>query len=267
MWQFYISTVRAGFRSRGIQAILVLGALLVGVAYLSSSFSLRQPKTVALDVGLSGLRFSLVLFSLFWVQELIAREVERRTVVFSLTYPISRGAYLLGRYAGILGLLGLAALLLGLLLWLAVLSAVRGYDQSLPVALGLPYWATIFGLWLDAAVVASFSLWVASFATVPMLPVALGVAFAIGGKSLGAVADYLAGGAGGQAELVGTYQPLIDVIRWVLPDLSRLDWRAWPMYGKEPTTAAVAYSLTMVAAYVLALLSLAVRIFERREFS
>jgi hypothetical protein len=40
-------------RSRSIQAVLVLGLLLVGVAYLSAAFSPRQPKTVALDVGLS----------------------------------------------------------------------------------------------------------------------------------------------------------------------------------------------------------------------
>ena len=68
MWQFMLSAGRAGLRSRSIQAILILGALLVGVAYLAASFSPRQPQTVALDVGLSGLRVTLVLFSLFWVQ-------------------------------------------------------------------------------------------------------------------------------------------------------------------------------------------------------
>ena len=61
-----------------MHAILVLGVLLVGVAFLSASFSPRQPKTVALDVGLSGMRFSLVLFALFWVQELIGREAVLR---------------------------------------------------------------------------------------------------------------------------------------------------------------------------------------------
>ncbi|MFZ3037141.1 MAG: hypothetical protein WA112_07700 [Rugosibacter sp.] len=78
MWQFMLSAWRAGLRSRSIQGVLVLGILLMGVAYLSASFSPRQPQTVALDVGLSGLRFSLVLFALFWVQELVGREIESR---------------------------------------------------------------------------------------------------------------------------------------------------------------------------------------------
>jgi Flp pilus assembly protein protease CpaA len=78
MWQFMLSAWRAGLRSRSIQGVLVLGILLMGVAYLSASFSPRQPQTVALDVGLSGLRFSLVLFALFWIQELVGREIESR---------------------------------------------------------------------------------------------------------------------------------------------------------------------------------------------
>jgi Cu-processing system permease protein len=82
--------------------ILVLGMLLVGVAFLAASFSPRQPKTVTMDVGFSGIRFSLVLFAVFWVQELVGREVERRTVLYALAYPVGRAAYLLGRFFGVL---------------------------------------------------------------------------------------------------------------------------------------------------------------------
>jgi Cu-processing system permease protein len=265
MWPFLVSAWRAGLRSRSIQGVLVLGVLLVGVAYLSASFSPRQPRTVALDVGLSGLRVSLILFALFWVQELVGREIERRTVLFSLTYPVARGNYVLGRYLGVIGLLALAALLLGLLLWVAVRTTGGDYQQAFVIAAGLPYWATVAGLWVDAAVVAAFALWLATLSTVPMLPLALGLAFAVGGKSLGAVAEYLAKGADGDAELM-RFAPFIDAIQWVLPDLSRLDWRAWPMYGLAPDTLAVALSLLMATVYAALLLAMAVAVFRRREF-
>ena len=265
MWPFLVSAWRAGLRSRSIQGVLALGVLLVGVAYLSASFSPRQPRTVALDVGLSGLRVSLILFSLFWVQELVGREIERRTVLFSLTYPVARGNYVLGRYFGVIGLLALAALLLGLLLWLVVLTTGGGYEQGFVIAAGLPYWMTICGLWLDAAVVAAFALWLATFSTVPMLPLALGLAFAVGGKSLGAVADYLAKGADGDPELM-RFAPVIDALQWVLPDLSRLDWRAWPMYGLAPEVLAVGLGLALAVGYIAFLLVLAVLTFDRREF-
>lgn len=265
MIPFLLSAWRAGLRSRSVQAILVLGIVLMGVAYLSSAFSPRQPKTVALDVGLSGIRISLVLFALFWIQELIGREIDRRTVLFALTYPVARGHYVVGRYLGVLGLLALAAAMLGILLWIVVQYTGLGYEQGFGIKGGFPYWTTIAGLWVDAAVVAAFALWIATLSTVPMLPLALGLAFAIGGKSLGAVVEYLAKGADGDAELM-RFAPIINVIQWVLPDLSRLDWRAWPMYGLPPDGQALGLSLILAASYAALLLSLAVITFTRREF-
>lgn len=267
MWQFCLSAWRSGFRSRSIIAILILGILLVGVAFLSASFSPRQPTTVALDVGFSGVRFSLVLFALFWVQELVAREIERRTVVYALSYPISRGAYLLGRFLGILGLLVLATLLLSVLLWLTVLLVSGVYEQGFFPGLGVPFWVAVAGLLIDAAVVAAFSLLIASLSTVPMLPVALGVLFAISGKALGAVIDYLRRGADDDPEFVARFGPVIDVIQWVLPDLSRLDWRAWPMYELPMGAQAIGLSLAMAVGYAIVLLGLAVVVINRREFS
>jgi len=267
MWQFCVSTLRSGLRSRSVQAILVLGLLLVGVAYLASSFSPRHPRTTALDVGFSGMRFSLVLLALFWVQELVGREIERRTIVYALTYPVSRGAYVVGRYGGVLVLLAIAAILLGLLVGLATLAAGGTYEQSFPVSFGLSFVTTVIGLWLDAAVVAAFALWVATLSTVPMLPVALGAAFAIAGKSLGAVIDYLRTEAGDDPLLTQRIAPIIDVVRWVLPDLSRLDWRPWPMYGIVPESGGIEFGILMAAGYTMLLVAFGALYFRRREFA
>jgi ABC-type transport system involved in multi-copper enzyme maturation permease subunit len=266
MWPFCLSALRSGFRSRAIVLILTLGALLVGLAFLASSFSPRQPQTVAVDVGLSGIRFSLVLLAVFWVQEMVGREVERRTVLYALSYPVSRAAYVLGRFVGIVLLLATATVLLGALLWLAVRLSGENYVQGFGVNLGWPYAASLFGLWVDAVVVAAFALLIATLSTVQMLPVALGIMFAVAGKSLGAVLDYMARGADGDPVLMNRFGPLIEVIQWILPDLSRLDWRVWSMYGLPLPEGAMFYSLLMAAAYATVLLTLAVMSFSRREF-
>jgi hypothetical protein len=177
MLQFFLSSWRSGFRNRVFFAVLLLGVALVGVAYLSASFSPRQPLTVALDVGLSGLRVSLVLFTITLVQDLVGREIEQRSVVLTLSYPTHRSAYLIGRYCGVLALAGVAALILGLLLWIAVMMSGANYDQQFRVQLGLPFWVAVFGVWLDIAVVAAFTLWIATLSTVTMLPLALGAMF------------------------------------------------------------------------------------------
>ncbi len=239
----------------------------MGVAYLSASFSPRQPRTVALDIGLSGLRVSLVLFAISLVQELVGREIEHRAVLLTLSYPTHRAAYLLGRYFGVLALTGVAAVILGMLLWIAVLMSGLHFEQEFRVHLGEPYWLALFGVWVDVAVVAAFTLWISTLSTVSMLPLSLGAMFAVGGRAVGAVSDYVAKGADGQLEVAERYGPLLDIVRWLVPDLSRLDWRAWPMYGLPPDMPAMSLALVMAAAYTMAMVGLAVHAFSRREFS
>ena len=176
------------------------------------------------------------------------------------------GAAVVGDRAG-LALAGGAALLLGAFLWVAVHFSGRQYDQQFPVDLGWPYWAAILGIWVDVLVVAAFALGIASLSTIRMLPLALGGIFAVAAKALGGVADYLAQGADGQASLVATYGPLLDIVRHVLPDLSRLDWRAWPMYGLPPDEGGMVLAVAMALAYIATMLGLALHAFSRREFS
>lgn len=265
MYSYFLTGWRAGLRGRAIHAILIVAMMLVGVAYLSGSFSPRQPQAVALDVGYSGVRISLVLFALFWVEQLLSREIGSRGILLTLTYPVPRSRYLVGRYVAVIALLGLAALMLGAMLWLAVKINTPNYQQGFPPVLGLPFWAVIFGLWLDAAMVAAFTLLIASLATVPMLPLALGLGFAIAGKTLGAVLDFFARGADGDDNIM-KMSPLLEGLQWVLPDLSRLDWRPWALYGSQPTGDALFWPVLMAISYILILLSLAVCIFSRREF-
>lgn len=267
MFEFTIAGLRSGIRGRSFQGIFFLGLVLIGVAYLSGYFSPRQPQTVALDVGLSGLRFSLVLLNLFWIQELVTREIDRRTVLFSLAYPVSRGSFLLGRFLSIFLLSLLAVLVMGLLLGMAVLLAGGTYSQEHPVSLGLPYWLALIGLLLDSTLVAAFTLCMASLATVSFLPLVFGAAFAVGGKALGATLDYLTRGADGDQAMVAGLGPVLDGIRWVLPDLSRLDWRDWPLYGLAPQIELLGWSALMAAGYLGMMLSLSVYFFSRREFS
>jgi Cu-processing system permease protein len=266
MFEFALSGLRSGLRGRSFQAVFVLGVLLIGVAYLSGFFSPRQPQTVALDVGFSGMRFSLILLNLFWVQELVAREIDRKIILFSLAYPVSRASFLAGRFAAVLILSMLAAMVLGLLLLLAVTMG-GGYAQEFAPALGVPFWATVAGFVLDAAVVAAFSLCIAALSTVSALPLALGAAFAVAGKALGATLSYLSRGADGDQEMLARYNPIVELIRWVLPDLSRLDWREWSMYQLAPGAEIVFWSATMAVAYIVLLLVGASLLLARREFS
>ena len=257
--------VLLGLRSNGLRVLFAIVFLVLCSALLAAGFSGRQPLTVALDVGFSGLRLVLLLMALFWAQELFARDIERKTLYFMLAYPISRRQYLLARYGSAAVLSGAAVLVVGGLLWLAVSLFGSDYPQVTQPALDGRFAAVLLGIWLDLLVVLAFAFLLASLSTTPFLPMLLGLAFALAARGLGPTFDYLRHSQFADPEQARWFGPLLEYAYVWLPDLSRLDWRPWVLYNLPADPVAALTAALMALAYVMLVLSLAGAIFTRRN--
>ncbi|KPV41421.1 hypothetical protein AN478_02260 [Thiohalorhabdus denitrificans] len=264
MYFHFLTGLRLGVRSRSFFALVLVGLLAMVAAYFASFFSGRHPATIAMDVGVSAIRILGVLLVLFWTQELFSRDIDRKVLFSTLTYPLPRRSYVLGRFLG-LGLLVLAALVVfGLLLAGLGSAAGFGYQQSTPVNNGIAVAGVVGGLWVDLMTVAAFTWLLSSVSTSPLLPFLLGLAFAWAARTLGPVLAYL---SSEQARgLEKGFEGPLNFIRWLLPDLSRLDFRDGLLYGQWPETDFILAALANGAGYILLLLGLSVLVFNRREF-
>lgn len=267
MKQSFLIALLSGLRSRVFQSLFAVGVLAMGAAYLAGGFSPRQPSTVTLDVGLSLIRGVSLVLVLYWAYELVGKEIEHRTIYVSLTYPVTRGQFLLGRYLGILVLTVFAVALLGVMLagvvWLTGLS----YEQTNPLSLKWPYVLTLLALLLDLALVASFGFLVSTVSVTPFVPLVAGLAFAISARSLGPALEYLSDMSASEAKLQNVLTPVFGWLRWILPDLSRLDIRYYALYAYQPDTGLLAGGVMMAIGYTGILLALAVWLFSRRQFN
>jgi Cu-processing system permease protein len=267
MKAFIWSTVLSGVRSHSFQLLAVISLFIVGLAWLSANFSVRQPATLTLDIGLSGIRGLLVIMALFWVQDLIARDIERKTVMFALSYPVPRSHYLLGRFVGIAVLCALALAMMSSMLWLAVTFSPVDYQQLTPVHTGLAYFSTCFYLFVSVLVVVAFATVVAVLSTTPLLPLLLGIGFAILASSIGVTLDFVQMNEWAEG---GQSQQLESTLQWasyMVPDLGRLDIRAWTLYGSAPSTSHLVLSLLMAGGYISVMLGIGVNRFQARQFS
>lgn len=260
---------RSGFRGRGARLIAFLGLLTAVAAWLAAEFSGRQPETVALDVGFSLIRLFGALLVLFWITELLARDLERRTIYFVLAYPFPRSIYIFSRFLAVAGLAAMAVIGLGLFTltawWLVSLS---GYPQAIPVhLLGGELPLTLLLIWLDLMAISAFALLVASLSTTPMLAFFVGMAFAVSARSLGPILAYLTTDDPLAQRLAVVYQPLLDAIHWLIPDLSRLDVRSTVLYGVWPDSTTLLWASAHVALYAAIMLILAMLFFRTREFN
>lgn len=264
---FAHSAILSGIRSRGIQTLFALGLLTLGFAWLAANFSARHPLTLSMDVGLSSMRFILLLMALFWVQDLLAKDIERKSVMFVLAYPVPRSSFILGRFVGIAALAAMATLIIGSLLWLLLWVGPIDYVQGTPIELGLPYWTTLLYQYLGVLVVIAFAVLIATISTTPMLPLLVGIAFAIVGSAVGPTYDYLMTSIYADETQQQALSPVLESVLWVLPDLSRLDIRIWALYGKMPQSTILIAGPAMAFGYIAVLLGLAINRFQAREFT
>lgn len=257
--------IRLAVRARFLWISLCGLLLLVVAAMLGAQFSGRQSATIALDVGISVIRFALPVVGVLLLQELLSKEFDRKLCLTTLTYPRPRYQFLLGRIAAIalllLGLLAvLAAPLAGLALWI-------GHAQATPPDLGLPYLVTLAFIALDLLVVLAIGTLIAVTATTPSFVLIGSLGFMLVARSYAAIVALLTR----DSTLVGnadTYQSSLRLLGYLLPDLAALDVRMISLYGQWQFLPED-WALRMVSAltYAAALLSLAVWALNRKKFA
>lgn len=267
MWVFALSSLRAGLRSHSFLLLLVLGCLGMGLVLFVGLFSSRHLQTVQLDVGLSVIRAVSILMVLFWVQDLLGRDVERKAILFSLAYPVPRSDLLFGRYLGVLILAALGIAVLTALLFIALSIGKQDYVQPWPSNTGLPLVVTLVYFWVELALVAAVATALAAISTTPFLPFALGGLFAICAKSIGPILDYVRLSEKSDPLLYQRMHDSLTMIHRFLPDTSRLDFRAAALYNQPLDSVLMFQALLMAVAYIAILLGLASAYFDRREFA
>ncbi|HAR05735.1 MAG TPA: hypothetical protein DCR72_09215 [Pseudomonas sp.] len=258
--------VRMGFRGLGVRILLLATVTLISTALLAGNFSGRQQLTVTLDIAFSGMRIVLLLMVLIWVQDLLARDIDRKSVYFMLAYPVARWQFLLSRLFAVATLGGVSLLFIGAASWISLYFFGSNYAQIRPPALGWSYWLVLLGMWLDLLVVAAFALLLATLSTTPFLPFLLGLAFALAARGMGPTIDYLRGERADPLH-EQLFSPLLEHAYVWLPDLSRLDWRVLSLYDLPPEPLTMGLAALNALAYIAAMTALAIVIFQRRNFT
>ena len=95
--------------------VILCGGLLFGVTYLTSQLSFIGQDRIVLDMGLTTLNLSSVFIAIFAGVPLLAREVDRRTILISMSRPIGSFQFLMGKYLGLMGVVVLNWFILTLL--------------------------------------------------------------------------------------------------------------------------------------------------------
>ena len=240
-------------RDKVLYNTVVISALLFGVAVLASKASFVRPDRIVLDFGLSGVALSSGLLGVLIGSGMLAREFERRTILVALTRPITRLQFLIGKFAGLKGVL----LLNSLLLSVSYLGILRILSADSTV-ISPTVFAALYLLCLQALLLSALAIFFSAFSTTSLSVVmTLGI-YAVGTNVSQLRMLALRPDAGSSASL-------LKVASLVVPNFEHYNLGLKVTYGLPVSGLYVGLGTVYAACWILLLLMTAGWILERRE--
>lgn len=123
-------------RRRVLLVILLVGVLFLAIAPALEALSPRQELTVLRALTLGVIQLTSAVIAVVLTVYLIPNEIERRTIYTILSKPVRRWQFLVGKYLGAVGALGLMMALMTaiMLLVFMVMHKMEGADQLATMA-------------------------------------------------------------------------------------------------------------------------------------
>jgi ABC-type transport system involved in multi-copper enzyme maturation permease subunit len=262
MLNIMVISLKGIFRDRIFQGIMALAVLFL---FIPSAASLSMRQTTELSVVLSQtlISFIMLLLAVFLGATSIWKDIERRYTYGILSLPMSRTAYLLGRFCGIALFMLLTALFLGGVAMLAIKVASNIYPPTRPV-----YWIAVlasilFGA-LKCILLVAVSMLLSTVSTSFFLPIFGTLCTYLAGSVTQQVYDYLHTPAAVKAISPIVKQAAV-IIYYLLPNLSAFDFKVNAIYALPLNAGGLLMTALYFTVYTSILLAAGAIILGRRE--
>ena len=266
LWAVTVVTFREGIRNRAFYGISILALLLLIANLVVAGLVPQSVGKVAVDVALSTVSFSGLLVVLFIGINLVAKDLDRKTIYMVLSRPISRQGYIVGKFFGTAALVVAAVAVVGLFAAASIVITKMSFPAYFPrfawngVVLAISYSA------LSLVLLSAVSLLVATFASNSFITLVLTVVVYVIGHSLSDVKALLVGGTQVAVEASG---PMVKVVKgayYLFPNLSLFDLKLQAAHGLPIPAAYLGWVALYGFGYAAFVIVLAAVVFSRREF-
>jgi ABC-type transport system involved in multi-copper enzyme maturation permease subunit len=236
------NTFREAIRDRILYLFIGFAVVMVISSKLFGMLTVGDETKIIKDIGLASMRFFSMLIAVLMSMILISREVDNRTVFNILAKPVRRWQFILGKYLGLVAIVGANLLLITMVLVVVVLIVSGELDFMLVFA-GLM-------TMLEMLVLAAFATFFAVL-TKPIL------------GSLMTLAVFVVGHLSSDLWLLTRQLPgaltrgVVAVVYHLLPNLERFNFDSDVVHDMPIPGLAVGWAVVYAAAFVAVVLYLA----------
>ena len=198
------NTFREAIRDKILYGFLFFAICIILFSLVLGQLSLGQQLRTTIDVGLFGISLFSVLIAIFIGINLLNKEIQKRTIYPVLSKPVSRPAYLLGKFFGIA-----LVLLVQICLMLAVFFPLVKL-QGGNITFGLV--TAVVLIYFEVLIVISMALFFTSFSS-PFLSGIFCLGLFVAGRNASLISEL------SEQEQLASLAPIFDTISTVLPNL------------------------------------------------
>ncbi len=252
IWVIALNTFRENIRDRILYNLLVFALIMILMSIALVQLSTGEWDRIAIDVGLNGISIFGSLIAIFLGISLVSKEIERRTIYALLSKPVSRSAFMLGKYLGLVVtiLVNLAIMVAVYLVVLYYLGGHFTWSQAQALILIL----------VKLLIVVAIALFFSTFTT-PTLSAIFTLSLFVIGHLTADIKSF--GEHAGKPALRYFSQALY----YALPNLSNYSWLENATYGDIMPARAFALAILLGILTAALILVLAGLILDRRDFA
>jgi ABC-type transport system involved in multi-copper enzyme maturation permease subunit len=229
---------------------------------------MRDIGKVTVDMNLSALSFAGLLLVFFVGVNLIAKDIDRKTIHLVLSKPISRAQYIWGKYLGIQFFVSVSLLLLFAFSCLTVGLVRHLYPDYFFGFSWLSFFIACFFVLVKFSVLTAIVVFFSSITSSSLITLIFSMSSYVAGVTIEEVVFYLKSEFALQEQIISeSLTDVIDIISYLLPNLSVFDFTLEAAHGLTITGHRLFLSFGYGAVYNSILLLLASFIFSRREFN
>ncbi|MCP4675010.1 MAG: ABC transporter permease subunit [Deltaproteobacteria bacterium] len=252
------NTFREAIRDRILYGFLFFAVCLILFTVVLGELSFNEEIRATIDIGMAGISLFAVLMAIFLGITLLHKEIEKRTLYTILSRPISRNAYLVGKFLG-LALTMIVQIVMMFSVWMVVLH-IQGGSLTAGILL-----STLL-MTCETIVIISMALFFTSFSS----PFLSGL-FCFGLFVAGRNADFINQLA--QQKSMASMAPLLNGVSAALPSFylfypsGKMVEGSWAtVNGQFISSGYMASAIGYSMAYTAAFLVLSAVLLNRRDF-
>ncbi len=285
VYQIAKNTFRESIRDKILYVIAFFAAVMMFASLMLGWISIGDQLQVVQDFSLAVLSFFGALMAVFVGTGLIYKEIDKRTIYTILSKPVRRWQFLLGKYLGLLSVLGLAMLgmLAASLLFVvyAAYTAVNNPIADWTMRVNWGWFAVAVAmLFFELMVVVSLAMFFGSISSPILSAIFTFTAYLVGQVSytinymfttFEPAKESVAAATGERltdfdSSAYFLFRPLSVFIYYVLPDLAHFQIRNQVVLGPPPTAEQALVGVLYGVGFSAAVILLTTLIFDRKRF-